>query len=33
MAGPQALKPLAEVTGAAIRPSPGSIWPRGAGVS
>ena len=33
MAGPQALKPLAEVAGAALRPSPGGIGPGGAGIS
>ena len=33
MAGPQARKPVAEVTGAAIRPAPGGIGPGGAGIS
>ena len=33
MAGPQARKPLAEVTGAAIRPAPGGIGPGAAGIS
>ena len=33
MARPQALKPLAEVTGTAIRTPPGGIGPGGAGIS